>query len=336
MSGAVPFKRPKPTRCERQAQAWIRRMNDDPERHLSGLNSWIGNSRERLDAYNRLAVAMQMSTLSASLHYETRDLSARRASPRGGYAWTFATVAVGFAALGTGVAHFAGWLEPSPTRLDVSLEAYDSPNGLAREIRLADGSKIDLRPNSRIEVRLDRNVRAISLERGNAQFHVAHAASWPFVVRVGGGSVTARGTVFDVALGDTVSVKLLEGKIDVALPPGGPNRPSVVRHLAAGQSTRFDAVLATPALRLAPLPIAGSGTADVTNFDDVTVGEVVEETNRNSLTKIEVADPTIAARRVVLQLHAGDARDVAGGLAEYLDLTVDSSQPNRLLLRRKN
>lgn len=336
MSGALPFKRPRPTRCERQAQAWIRRMNDDPERHCSGLSSWIGNSNERLDAYNRLAVAMQMSTHSAGLHYKTRDLGARTASPRGGYALTFATVAVGFAALGTGAAHFAGWLAPSPIPLSVSLEAYDSANGRAREIRLADGSQIDLRPNSRIEVRLDRDVRAITLERGNAQFHVAHAASWPFVVRAGGGSVTARGTVFDVALGDTVSVRLLEGKIDVALPLAGPDRPPVVRHLAAGQSTRFDAVQAKPALLRAPSPIAGSSSAEVTNFDDVTVGEVVEETNRSSLTKIEVVDPTIAAQRVVLQLDAGDARNVAGGLADYLDLTVDSSQPNRLLLRRKN
>jgi transmembrane sensor len=69
------------------------------------------------------------------------------------------------------------------------------------------------------------------------------------------------------------------------------------------------------------------------SFDDVPVREVIAEVNRQSAVRIELADPAVGDRRVDLDLHVGDANDVADGLAGYLGLTVDRSRPGLLLLR---
>src|SRR3546814_20378549 len=68
----------------------------------------------------------------------------------------------------------------------------------------------------------------------------------PFIVLAGGGSVTARGTVFDVILGKDkrVTVRLLRGAVDVERPQGvkGGRGAGAVARLEPGEVLSFAAI----------------------------------------------------------------------------------------------
>src|SRR3546814_6360827 len=76
-------------------------------------------------------------------------------------------------------------------------DLYDTVVGGRRNIRLADGSVVELDEGSELSTDFNKSRRELKLERGRARFEVAHEGR-PFIVLAGGGSVTARGTVFDV------------------------------------------------------------------------------------------------------------------------------------------
>jgi transmembrane sensor len=307
-------------------------MIDDPDRYRPGLARWIGDSEERLAIYNRIARGMRMASWTAGQLYETRERQPARSTVRLHSIWTYAVLVLGLAATGIGITHLVG-LGNQPTLPAQSAEIFDTSDGQPRSVTLPDGSRILMKAGSHIEVSLSHTSRDILLSRGDAEFRVAHAAAWPFVVHAGGGRVTARGTVFEVTLARDVSVKLTEGVIDVAVPTQATGKPAEVRHLRAGEATHF--LARTDPIALESHAMKASRDPGMKDFDGLTVGDVVAQTNQASATKIEIADPAIASRTIVLQLHQGDAEDVAEGLAEYLGLVVDRSQSGRLILRSK-
>jgi len=322
----------RPSRTERRAYQWVTRMIDNPQRHESGLIRWIGDDADRLATYNRAAASMKAATWSANQLYERRAHQPQPRSQIFGSAWAIAVVVLGLAATAIGIAHL---ISPSsqPDVMIPAAEAYDAAGASPRRIELADGSIISLRAGGHLETRYSRTERHLILTRGSAEFRVAHIPSWPFIVSAGGGSVTARGTVFEVDVGPKVSVHLLEGVVDVALPTRLGSSKAIVRHLTAGTFTQFPAeqtIAGRPALLENAAP---RETSAMKSFDDVSVREVIAEVNRQSSAQIELADQAAGDRKVVLDLHVGDANDVAEGLAAYLGLTVDRSKPGILLLR---
>jgi len=65
-----------------------------------------------------------------------------------------------------------------------------------RRVTLADGSSLDIAPDSRLRTRITTHRRDVTLERGQAFFAVMHDGVRPFVVHARGLSVTAVGTAF--------------------------------------------------------------------------------------------------------------------------------------------
>ena len=82
---------------------------------------------------------------------------------------------------------------------------------------LADGSVVDLAPESELVVRYRSRERLIALNHGEALFHVAKNPGRPFIVQAALTSVRAVGTVFNVERGDQgVSVTVVEGRVAVS------------------------------------------------------------------------------------------------------------------------
>lgn len=107
--------------------------------------------------------------------------------------------------------------------------------GQVRHIRLADGSQVVLSADTRLQVTIDAQQRELALLQGQAWFQVAADATRPFRVHTPQGTVTARGTAFDIAVGSTVSVvTVTEHRVQVQA--GGSTRTA-----DAGQQLRFDA-----------------------------------------------------------------------------------------------
>lgn len=120
-----------------------------------------------------------------------------------------------FAAVALAIAVFAMFLAPTDLFLAWRADHYASV-GETRFVTLEDGSHVHLDSRSAIAVRYDGSQRRIALLQGEAWFEVAPNKDRPFVVEAAGGSVTARGTAFDLALeGAGARVAVTEHSVSV-------------------------------------------------------------------------------------------------------------------------
>jgi transmembrane sensor len=89
-------------------------------------------------------------------------------------------------------------------------------SGVSGQQKMEDGSIIDVRSDTILEVNFNTVRRHVHLVRGEAFFIVAHDASRPFIVETAGVTVQALGTAFSVALDQfDVSVEVTEGSVEV-------------------------------------------------------------------------------------------------------------------------
>jgi transmembrane sensor len=97
-----------------------------------------------------------------------------------------------------------------------------------KTVTLADGSKLQLGPNTRLTLDLGDAQRTIALVRGEAYFKVAKDATRPFVVEANAYAVRAVGTEFAVSRrDDELIVTVSEGLVRVA-PRAKSTKPSTV------------------------------------------------------------------------------------------------------------
>ncbi|NKJ44461.1 FecR domain-containing protein [Novosphingobium sp. SG720] len=147
--------------------------------------------------------------------------------------WLAAAAALGALAVGVGtVLAVRSGSAPTATPGAPQLAMRPLENGTAgpRTVALADGSQITLDAHTRVLLGEDATRRSAVLAQGRAFFRVAHDGARPFRVTAGTMAVTDIGTVFDVGRdGDTATVTLLEGAVDVSAPGLAPRR------LAPGQ-----------------------------------------------------------------------------------------------------
>jgi transmembrane sensor len=89
--------------------------------------------------------------------------------------------------------------------------------GERRLVALEDGSRVQLDSRTAIAVRYSAGERRLALLSGEAWFEVSPDPARPFVVEAGGGTVTALGTAFDVALEPSgARVTVTEHRVAVA------------------------------------------------------------------------------------------------------------------------
>ncbi|AXB75886.1 FecR domain-containing protein [Novosphingobium sp. P6W] len=211
--------------------------------------------------------------------------------------------------------------------------------GEVRTFRLGDGSRVTLDSDSRVRVALSAQRRDLALLRGRARFFVAHEPR-PFVVAAGGGSVLARGTVFDVALrGEAgASVDLIEGLVDVrqpradGAPAGSPRDESEVTRLTAGHGLAIGAPRGLPLRAVPSAPI--DWTSDLRAFQEVPLRDLLAEANRYTDKPLVLADPALGDLRVSGTFRVREPVRLAGNLAELLDLALVESPSGIALARR--
>jgi len=89
--------------------------------------------------------------------------------------------------------------------------------GERREVALADGSVVQIDPETRLRIKYEERIRRVFLDRGRALFHVAKNTERPFLVESNNTTVRAVGTAFAVEQQDneSVLVTVAEGKVAV-------------------------------------------------------------------------------------------------------------------------
>lgn len=177
-------------------------------------------------------------------------------------------------------------------------EAYSTAVGGFQRLPLADGSRVDMNTNTRLDVALARKERHVTLDRGEAFFNVAHDRSRPFVVEAGDFRVTAVGTAFSVRRdGERVTVAVTEGRVRIDRAEGTGAEPMLF--VSAGQR-----ITAAPTVPIAVQAIAPavleqdlSWRDGMLTFEEVPLRDVAAEFNRYNSRQLEV-DPTVADVRI--------------------------------------
>ena len=178
--------------------------------------------------------------------------------------------------------------------------SYASGVGELREVTLADGSRVVLSSDSRLDVRMSRGERRIGLSRGEAFFRVAHDAGRPFVVAAEGREVRAVGTRFAVRRSpEALRVVVTEGKVrlDGRARSDGSAPPAVL--LTAGSVATADHNgLLVRALPLAEAERLLQWREGFLSFEDASLASAVAEFNRYNARKLELGDAAVGQLRV--------------------------------------
>ena len=123
------------------------------------------------------------------------------------------------------IAISAGWLAVRSSATTIETDRAER-----REVVLADGSIVNLEPETGLRVSLGEHQRYVVLTRGRALFRVAKDRARPFIVHAGDTNVRAVGTIFGVEQrNQNIIVTVSEGKVAVVptsqLQSGSPRSP---------------------------------------------------------------------------------------------------------------
>jgi len=188
---------------------------------------------------------------------------------------------------------------------------------------------VQLNRGASVRVRLSAQSRQVVLERGEASFAVAHDASRPFAVLVGGASVRDVGTEFDIVRAQSyVLVTVREGRVALTLANGQ------AAGLGAGEQARIDGASRTVSVSPASADDAFGWQSGRLVYHNASLEEVVEDLNRYSQKPIVIADARAAALRFTGVLTIDDPILMVRRLEAFLP--IQSAQDgDRIALRSR-
>lgn len=234
-----------------EAIDWHLRQRDLAEEGWEAFVAWLEASPAHAAAYDMVArddalLADALAVVPAPVAAPVpRPLAPPARTPRPTHRrWGWAA---GAGAIAATLALVAGPLAQRGSRP----YAVETRPGEHRTLALADGTRIDLDGDTRLQ--LDRaDPRVAELERGEALLHVRHDAADPFTLRSGGVAIRDMGTVFDVTrTGRRLDVAVAEGSVMFQ-----PAADAVT--LTAGQKLSLDEARARVSLgSVAPADVGG-------------------------------------------------------------------------------
>lgn len=186
-------------------------------------------------------------------------------------------------------------------------QTFATTTGQRDSVRLADGSRVILGPESRLTVPGDFGAGARTVELvGDAYFDVQHDAAKPFSVHVGNAIVEDMGTSFTIEsdVRDTMTVSVISGR--VRLSAAG---TSAAETLAAGDRGSLTANGTVRAYRRVVLPADSSWTHGVLEFHDASMRRVAGEVRRWFGVDLRIADSSLLRVPLTTTVRGNDPVD---------------------------
>jgi transmembrane sensor len=303
----------------RDASEWVQRLNESNAQALADQwMQWCGSDPRNLPAFEQMQRLWDAFPAARGNTFQ---------SPQSADRLKHVTRLIALAASIVLLVGAAGWLALRYREVRVLV----TPIGEQRRIILADGSHLDLAPDSRVRTRFTLARREVQLERGQAFFAVAHSAVRPFMVRINSMTVTAVGTAFDVRMGPgSTVVTVSEGLVNVA--PGA-------NEAGGGPSTRAETVRAVVGQRVTfsksvDPKVAGAWRDGTLQFVGEPLEEVVSAVNRYSAPQIVVA-PAFQQTRFTGTVSAAEVRDWLKALEQIYAVEVVDQGANGILIRSR-
>ena len=320
---------------------------------MLALKQWIERSPVHRQTLHQLAAFWGQANVLTELSFPLYREDTAQPTPallNWGKAGAFAAMVMVSVLLIINVGFIEGWRSPAKMGNGV----YETRIGEQNTLTLMDGSVIELNTNSRIQVDYTDQRRVITLSRGEAHFSVSKNPDRPFEVMAGLGVVRAVGTAFavhyqqqalevtvtegTVALGSFAPASLPQNKPPTAAAAAIPRLNAMV----AGQRVTFKPLLAQS------LPDAVESLEDdeleqslawrngLMLFDGEPLTFVVQEMNRYTAVKIEIADATLASLAVGGQFRVGETEAMLKNLSVSFNIDIHRVNKNLVRLSRKN
>lgn len=172
---------------EEEAADWVALRMGDQHFDQDRFEKWVNGGSRRSVVFELMWERIMGGTLGDAL--ESYD--GQRRNARG------TLLAASLAVLVAGLSSY--FALPSAQLFLSSPQVYASDGEGLRLVRLEDGTRIDLAPDSKIRVRYTGHDRYVELERGTLFADVVRDSDRPLTVHAGNGEVTVLGTRFEVA-----------------------------------------------------------------------------------------------------------------------------------------
>lgn len=307
-----------------QAAAWIARLHG-PNRTKEveeGLRRWLAEESEHAEAFELLTDLWEKAAYLSRARIAPIS-SSRPVRPRV-RVLRAALVAVVMALVAAGDYHM-----PNNGVVTTGIDQF-------RSLILADGTRIRMDADTKLDVRYGARLRRVVIEQGQAYFHVVHRSDWPFIVIAAGHDIRDVGTKFDVRRqGDLMAVTLLQGEVTVSREPSKvqPIRAPAAAGQRGGRPRGAGATGAPRTITLAPgervtfqgtrmRKIDWPSVAQVTAWlrgevmlENTSLADAAADLNRYSRLRIVIRDPAVASIRVSGVVQAGASRSFAAAVA---------------------
>lgn len=319
---------PGPTAAEiarlRAASEWVQRLNESNEQALA--DEWMQWCRA--DAMNLPAFEQMQRLWNAFPKARAPTLPPPPLAHRS----VLRNRLTGLAASVVLLAGIAAWfaLRYSDDRV------LETVVGEQRSINLADGSRLDLAPDSLVRTRFTLARRDVRLVRGQAFFSVAHNALRPFIVQAGSLTVTAVGTEFDVRISpSSTAVTVGEGRVTVAPDgegAGSSSRSTELVRASVGQRVTFSQSAHRLSVAKVDPKAAGAWRDGTLLFVGEPLEDVINAINRYTGPQIVVA-PTFQQTRFTGTVSPSKLRDWLKALEQIYPVEVVDQGANGVLIR---
>ncbi len=221
---------------------------------------------------------------------------------------------------------------------------YVTESGGFNRVPLPDGSVMTLNANTEVRVRFSRDRRLVVLLRGEGHFTVAHETRRPFDVETNGLQVRAVGTEFNVRTANhAVEVLVTHGRVKLAAAAIGEPGKDAPTLDAGERAVLADATSLAPD-RALPLSIERVSLDDVRaalawqspqlHFLNSTLADVARQFNQRNHLQIILADAELGNIPVGGSFRPENVEAFVRLLASANEVTVERSEPNRIVLRR--
>jgi transmembrane sensor len=313
-----------------QAADWFARLlaPDVSANDLEAFERWCAASDDNADAYAAVAADHDFARLLADdprIADATRKARIAFAGHDRGDGLR-RRVALAAAALVVVAIGAVGW---RMHRSEGATETLATAIGYQRTVTLADGTRLVLDTNTRLDVRLGDNARELVLREGRIDVDVARDPR-PFSVVSGRGVVRDIGTRFEVERhGEDVAVTLLSGAVNVSLADAGEAK------LVPGQQARFGATGGIVVADAEALDDAARWTEGTLVFKQRRLGDLIEDVNRYSTVQIRLADRSLADLRVSGVFHVGDQAALLEALRKGWSISTTQTSEHEIELSRK-
>jgi transmembrane sensor len=197
----------------------------------------------------------------------------------------------------------------------------ETASGENRDVSLSDGSVVSAGAQSVLWATLTRDSREVTLERGEAFFHVAKDPSRPFIVKVGTTTVAAVGTAFNVRrAGERVVVGVAEGIVRVE----AHQQRTVMRtaRLSVGQQLSIDAADGSANIQTVDAIGIAAWRKGRLQYRNEPLRSVIADLTRYSARDIVIANPQIADLRITGTVFANDVDSWLQSLETALPVRV--------------